>query len=320
MRAALEQGRIDGVLHFSRRSVESYLDCGRDISGPALAPVHYCLSARAAEPLRLAGAARIQWLHSRTRRGCWLWSRPKALIESSRIAAWQTKRSPGFSKRAPATAADGDRPGGDRSSARDAGEEAAVEAAAAVASDPAATGDVFIPPEPPSRQPASGRPRRPAPVGAAAAAAAVRVPLLPEPLPWARPALASAAAGGLLGGPAAVAGRRVLGRARCPRPDLGPAARRDRKAVERSGGASRRRPSVDPKAIDDLAARLARLESAQAAPRAPVTDPVVLGRSNAAENATKSLADNAAAMSAAPTLSEAAVRDTNSRIDRLQRH
>ncbi len=53
--------------------------------------------------------------------------------------------------------------------------------------------------------------------------------------------------------------------------------------------------SVDPKAIDDIAARLARLETAQAAPRAPVTDPVVLGRLNAAENATKSLADNAAA-------------------------
>ena len=57
VRAALEQGGIDGVLHFSRRSVESYLDCGRDIGGPALRPMHYCLSARAAEPLRLAGAA-----------------------------------------------------------------------------------------------------------------------------------------------------------------------------------------------------------------------------------------------------------------------
>ena len=54
------RARIDGVLHFSRRSVESYLDCGRDIVGPALKPVHYCLSARAAEPLRLAGAARIE--------------------------------------------------------------------------------------------------------------------------------------------------------------------------------------------------------------------------------------------------------------------
>jgi len=48
-------GRIDGVLHFSRRSVETYLACGGNASGPA----HYCLSARAAEPLRAAGATRI---------------------------------------------------------------------------------------------------------------------------------------------------------------------------------------------------------------------------------------------------------------------
>jgi uroporphyrinogen-III synthase len=60
VRTALEQGRIDGVLHFSRRSVESYLDCSRDFVGAALQPMHYCLSARAAEPLRLAGAPRIQ--------------------------------------------------------------------------------------------------------------------------------------------------------------------------------------------------------------------------------------------------------------------
>ena len=59
-RAALEQGRIDGVLHFSRRSVESYLDCSRELAGPALRPTHYCLSARAAEPLQLAGATRIE--------------------------------------------------------------------------------------------------------------------------------------------------------------------------------------------------------------------------------------------------------------------
>ena len=59
VRAALEQGGIDGVLHFSRRSVESYVECGRDIIGQALTPVHYCLSARAAEPLKAAGAPRI---------------------------------------------------------------------------------------------------------------------------------------------------------------------------------------------------------------------------------------------------------------------
>ena len=59
VRTALEQGGIDGVLHFSRRSVESYLDGSRDLRGPALKPVHYCLSARAAGPLRLAGAPQI---------------------------------------------------------------------------------------------------------------------------------------------------------------------------------------------------------------------------------------------------------------------
>jgi uroporphyrinogen-III synthase len=58
--AALEQGRIDGVLHFSRRSVENFVDCSRDVIKQALLPEHYCLSERAAEPLRIAGATRIR--------------------------------------------------------------------------------------------------------------------------------------------------------------------------------------------------------------------------------------------------------------------
>jgi uroporphyrinogen-III synthase len=58
-RAALEQGRIDAVLHFSRRSVEAYVECAGDVLDQALGPVHFCLSARAAEPLRRAGAERI---------------------------------------------------------------------------------------------------------------------------------------------------------------------------------------------------------------------------------------------------------------------
>ena len=57
-----------------------------------------------------------------------------------------------------------------------------------------------------------------------------------------------------------------------------------------------------------MAARVARLESAQAAPRAPVTDPVVLGRLNAAENATKSLADNVAALSRRAEATDAGAR------------
>jgi uroporphyrinogen-III synthase len=60
VRAALEQGRIDGVLHFSRRSVENFVDCSRDVIKQALLLEHYCLSERAAEPLRLAGATRIR--------------------------------------------------------------------------------------------------------------------------------------------------------------------------------------------------------------------------------------------------------------------
>src|SRR4029077_7354522 len=43
MRTALEQGRIDGVLHFSRRSVGAYVECSRDLMRHALAPAHYCL-------------------------------------------------------------------------------------------------------------------------------------------------------------------------------------------------------------------------------------------------------------------------------------
>jgi uroporphyrinogen-III synthase len=58
--AALEAGRVDGVMHFSRRSVENYVDCARGMLDRALAPIHYCMSARAAEPLKAAGVATIR--------------------------------------------------------------------------------------------------------------------------------------------------------------------------------------------------------------------------------------------------------------------
>ena len=77
--------------------------------------------------------------------------------------------------------------------------------------------------------------------------------------------------------------------------------------------------SVDPKALDktldEMSARLARLENAITAPRAPVTDPVVLSRITATENAGKSLADNVAALSRREDSLEAALRDTNAKID-----
>ena len=74
-------------------------------------------------------------------------------------------------------------------------------------------------------------------------------------------------------------------------------------------------PNADTKALDDIAARLGRLENAQAAPRAPVTDPVVLGRLNFAESATKSLADNVAALSRRAEAADAALRESNAKIE-----
>ncbi len=56
-------GGIDGVLHFSRRSSETYGNLTRDagLSEPALKkPAHFCLSAQVAEPLAQAGAVDIR--------------------------------------------------------------------------------------------------------------------------------------------------------------------------------------------------------------------------------------------------------------------
>ena len=51
-----------GVLHFSRRSAEAYINAARNdgVLVSALAPTHFCLSARVAEPLAHAGAAKIR--------------------------------------------------------------------------------------------------------------------------------------------------------------------------------------------------------------------------------------------------------------------
>jgi uroporphyrinogen-III synthase len=58
---ALASG-IDGVLHFSRRSAETYVDAARTAGmvANALKPIHFCLSAQVAEPLAQAGAADIR--------------------------------------------------------------------------------------------------------------------------------------------------------------------------------------------------------------------------------------------------------------------
>jgi uroporphyrinogen-III synthase len=58
---ALNTGRIDAVLHFSKRSAENYLAGARGagILAPALAPRQLCLSEQVAEPLRGLGAPHV---------------------------------------------------------------------------------------------------------------------------------------------------------------------------------------------------------------------------------------------------------------------
>ncbi|MGC1696719.1 MAG: uroporphyrinogen-III synthase [Pseudolabrys sp.] len=59
--AALKAGKVDAVLHFSRRSAENYLAGAAQagVAEQALAARHLCLSAPIAEPLSAAGAARV---------------------------------------------------------------------------------------------------------------------------------------------------------------------------------------------------------------------------------------------------------------------
>jgi uroporphyrinogen-III synthase len=58
---ALASG-VEGVLHFSRRSAEAYVNAARGAGmlASALRPAHFCLSAQIAEPLARAGAAFIR--------------------------------------------------------------------------------------------------------------------------------------------------------------------------------------------------------------------------------------------------------------------
>jgi uroporphyrinogen-III synthase len=60
--AALARREVDGVLHFSTRSAQAYLDCASraGIRQAALAPVHICISRQVAQPLAAAGAAAIR--------------------------------------------------------------------------------------------------------------------------------------------------------------------------------------------------------------------------------------------------------------------
>lgn len=62
IQAALSQRKIEGVMHFSKRSAEAYINsalrCG--VMEGALAPAHYCLSAQVAAPLAAYDAGGIK--------------------------------------------------------------------------------------------------------------------------------------------------------------------------------------------------------------------------------------------------------------------
>ena len=153
---------------------------------------------------------------------------------------------------------------------------------------------------------------------------------LPEELSWAQ---ASAGIAGAAGGLLVFVLLWLVGAfssGREPSADLSPRLASIEKQLHDL--AARPMPaSVDPKAIAQVEARLAKLEraqaalesgqaalqSAQAAPRAPVADPAVLGRLGATERTVKSIADNVAALSKRGDGVDAALHETNGRLDKM---
>jgi uroporphyrinogen-III synthase len=59
--AALTQGTVDAVLHYSKRSAENYLNGAKKagIESQSLRPRHFCLSSQVAAPLIRAGVGRL---------------------------------------------------------------------------------------------------------------------------------------------------------------------------------------------------------------------------------------------------------------------
>jgi hypothetical protein len=173
-----------------------------------------------------------------------------------------------------------------------------------------------LPSQPPPRKPPPPEPPGGPPSGAAPSSGPGMFAWLPEELSWAQ---ASAGIAGAAGGLLVFLLLWLVGAfsgSRDPSADLNPRLA----AIEKQLRDLAARPmptNIDPKAIEELAARLAKLESAQAAPRAPVADPAVLGRLGATERAVKSIADNVAALSRRSDGVDAALRDTNGRLDKI---
>lgn len=60
-RSAFAARRIDAVLHYSRRTAAAFVACAQssNVLAEINAPAHFCISERAAEPLRAVGASKL---------------------------------------------------------------------------------------------------------------------------------------------------------------------------------------------------------------------------------------------------------------------
>lgn len=76
-------------------------------------------------------------------------------------------------------------------------------------------------------------------------------------------------------------------------------------------------PSIDPQALDGLSARLAKLETALAAPRPVSTDPALAERMTALEKSIKPLSDSVAALARRADETDAAFRNVRGRADTI---
>lgn len=102
-----------------------------------------------------------------------------------------------------------------------------------------------------------------------------------------------------------------------PPTDLGPKLAALEKQMQVLAGRPVPAPP-DTKPLDELSARVSKIESAQSAPRpAPAADPALLNRLGAAEQSTKSLADQIASLGRRGDAIEAALRGAQSRLEQI---
>lgn len=192
--------------------------------------------------------------------------------------------------------------------------ELAVEAAASpVAPEPAAASAPPVPPQEPPHDPPQDPPHEP-PHAASAPPPSGGVAWLPPEFPW------PAAVAGALGA-AAVLTLVLTVWLMLPRSDATAALSPRLASIEtqlRDIGARPAPAAIDPKAIDALTQRLAKLETALAAPRPPVAaDPALANRIAALENAFKPVPDALTALARRADQIDAGLREIRGRIDTM---